>query len=163
MTTVKPDWSVSDGTFADRFGAIRMMKQFHDATQPPFPYLPVHAEALYKRYVHDHDKLATMLHVNGRVEGIFLACVGQLELAPTMTIATERLWWISEHARALGIGANVWRTILRTYQDWAERAGATIIQVTSYGGLEQHKRVGALYSRMGYSPAEVHYMKVLET
>lgn len=150
---------VREGTFEDRFGAVSMMKQFYAVTQPPFPFLPVHAEALYKRYADEDNRLALVVVVEDKVQGLFLAAIEPMELSPKIPFATERLWWISEKARNIP-GNKIWQLMLDWYEAWWTSKGAAGGSMTSYGSERTMEVVSRLLRRKGYQPLELHHMKL---
>lgn len=64
--------------------------------------------------------------------------------------AFEVVWWVNPEARGDGI------RLLKAAEDWGRQKGATKMNMVA-----PNERVGALYSRLGYSPVETSFQRSL--
>ncbi|WP_404864536.1 GNAT family N-acetyltransferase [Georhizobium sp. MAB10] len=68
-------------------------------------------------------------------------------------MAGELCWWIDPAHRGRSA-----RSMIAAYEQWAAGQGCTIM---SLAGLGSDPKPAALYQRLGYQPAELHFSKTL--
>jgi GNAT superfamily N-acetyltransferase len=71
------------------------------------------------------------------------------------TMATELVWWVDPEHQRSGIGAE----LLASIEPACRARGANIIRMMCLAG--QCEAAEAIYSRMGYTPSEHAYTKVI--
>lgn len=69
-------------------------------------------------------------------------------------IAAEMFWWVDPDYR----GKKVAVQMLKSFEDWANKAGASQVNVSDLQGV---KNLDKLYERLGYTKSEVTYRKDL--
>lgn len=69
-------------------------------------------------------------------------------------VATEFFWFVSATQRGQGM------TLYREFEAWARRGGASQIRMVHLLD-SMPERLSAVYKRLGFEPAETHYVKEL--
>jgi len=64
--------------------------------------------------------------------------------------AFEVVWWVDPEARGNGV------RLLKAAERWAKEQGAVKVQM-----IAPNERIGALYTRLGYSPVETSFQRSL--
>lgn len=119
---------------------VKLLLDFHAASELPFPATAAWADHLYMRARTDPNWTAIE-----RPGGILIACVSPSLLGPFLA-AHEIAWW------APGCGSGM----LAEYEEWAIGKGAKVIEVKS---LAKFPRAEALYARAGYERLETSWVK----
>lgn len=133
-------------TLSDKVEAVKLLLDFHKKSEMPFPTSAAWALDLFKTCVQSPDRVAI-----SKEGGILLGAVGKSLLGPILQ-SHEIAWWVDPEHR----GGSV--DMLKMYEDWAIEKGAKLIEVKS---LNIFKDVDRLYERMGYSPIETSWVKVV--
>lgn len=134
-------------TLADKNEAVKLLLDFHKKSEMPFPTSAAWALDLFKTCVSDPDRIAI-----SKTGGILLGAISRSLLGPILQ-AHEIAWWVDPDYR----GGSV--AMLEMYENWALEKGAKLIEVKS---LNIFKEVETLYERMGYSPIETSWVKVIK-
>lgn len=82
-----------------------------------------------------------------------LAIVALLHPLGGKLYAEEVCWWVEPEHRSGFIGPKM----LRSAEDWARRKGCSVVKMVAPHG----STVGDFYGRIGYTPIETAYIKVL--
>jgi GNAT superfamily N-acetyltransferase len=124
--------------------AVRLLLDFHKATNLPFPVSASWADRLYMTARTDPNWLCVE-----RPGGILIATVGQSLLGPFLA-SQEVAWWVDPSSRGVGVG------MLQEYEKWAISKGAKAIEVKSLAMFPETER---LYQRAGYEKLETSWVK----
>lgn len=136
----------------DRLAVVAMLKRFHSAASLPFHFSPAHAERQFLAYQSSAERLCLILDISDRPVGVLMAHAVDHPFA-AIRIAGELCWWIDADHRGRSA-----RSMIAAYEQWASGQGCTIV---SLAGLGSDPKPAALYQRLGYVPAELHFSKTL--
>jgi RimJ/RimL family protein N-acetyltransferase len=125
---------------------VKLLLDFHAATQLPFPATAQWADKLYTQARTDPNWLCVE-----RPGGVLIGMVGPSLLGP-FKVAQEVAWWVDPAHRGGSVG------MLRAYEEWAISKGVFAIEVKS---LAMFPQVEALYARAGYSRLETSWVRWL--
>lgn len=120
-----------------------MCEAFHAASGLPFQFDRQAMGEVLDRLI--KADTATVLMTD---RGVIGGMLNPAYCAPSWVYAVEMFWW------AKGDGL----PLLRAFEDWAHHAGASEVRMTSLAALP---RADSLLRRVGYSPAEISYSKVI--
>jgi GNAT superfamily N-acetyltransferase len=142
-------------TKEDRGEVLRMARAFHKAS----PYSGITfsedvCSALFDQYIlGDKTGLIIILSVDKDPYGMV---IGHCATPPFSTekVASEIAWWVDEDHR----GSRDSVLLLKAYEDWALRVGASMCQVAMLDDVTDLQR---FYQRQGYRPAERSFVKEL--
>lgn len=134
-------------TLEDKNSAVKLLLDFHRQSRMPFPTSAAWALDLFKTCVLSPERIAV-----SKTGGILLGAVSRSLLGPIIQ-SHEIAWWVDPEHRGGSID------MLKMYEDWALEKGAKLIEVKS---LNIFKEVENLYERMGYSPIETSWVKVIK-
>lgn len=99
-----------------------------------------------------------MGRIVGAFSGAVLVAVLGFVVAPDLndgkTVAYETFWFSHPDHRGHGL------RLIRSYEGYARAAGAERMSMVHLNNLNAD-RLGILYNRMGFRPAETHYFKEL--
>ena len=125
---------------------IRMVKDF--AALYPFPFEPdeLKIEAVIRRLMKDG---IVIVSGGGPPIGFIMGGLSEF-IYNTEIVATELTWWVDPKYRNTKLGVN----LFNAFEEWAQRQGATIIQMSSAG-----KDMKDWYLRRGYVPSEASFYK----
>lgn len=84
---------------------------------------------------------------DGNVTGMIAMVVGEHPYSGERT-GSELVWWVEPEHRGYGL------RLLKAAEEWARDRGATRIHMVA-----PNDQIGALYARLGYTPAETTYMR----
>lgn len=146
-------------TLADKNRAIKLLKDsregagFDKAGGFAFPFDPAYAEWFFFRHLDNDHSIAIVHDVNGVAQGLLTGIVYEHEYGP-VRVAKETMWWIDPAHR----GGTAAPRMLDAFERWARAKFAKFVGVA---GMGAEPRVGVLYERCGYRPAELHYLKEL--
>lgn len=126
---------------------VRMARAFSVAAGlGDLPWDPAWVEAQAKAFITRDDALALVAEGDaGAVVGMICAEVGMGRTAP-YPVAQEWVLWIDPPSR----DGRTWRALMGAYRAWADARGCVIVASSSVAARD----VGALYRRIGMTPAE---------
>jgi GNAT superfamily N-acetyltransferase len=136
----------------DRLAVVAMLKRFHTAASLPFDFSPAHAERQFQAYQAAPDRLCLVIEADDSSVGVLMAHAVDHPFA-AIRMAGELCWWIDPGHRG-----HAARSMIAAYEQWAAEQGCTIV---SLAGLGSDPKPAALYQRLGYQPAELHFSKTL--
>lgn len=137
----------------DRMAVVRLLRDAHAAAGLPFSFSASHALALIDRHIADDARLALVVAPADRPVGVLMASTQPHPFAPII-YAAETVWWIAPDYRGrAGIA------MLQAYEAWARGKGCAFCGMAA---LSTAPRAETLYRRLGYAPAETHFLKPLE-
>lgn len=142
-------------TIEDYGEVLRMARAFHKSS----PYSEITfsedvCSALFDQYLlGDKTGLIIILSVDESPYGMV---IGHCAAPPFSTekVASEVAWWVDEDHR----GSKDSILLLKAYEDWALRVGASVCQVAMLDDVTDLQR---FYQRQGYHPAERSFIKEL--
>ncbi|QBR34873.1 GNAT family N-acetyltransferase [Leisingera sp. NJS201] len=142
---------VRPARWRERFGVLKLARDFHAAAGIPFPFNPAHASQAAQRFIEDPDKLCLVLEVSGVLRGVLAASWSISPLAP-VRLAQEVIFWVDPQHR--GSAA---RRMLAAYEDWARN------QRCDAAGLAalNDPRVARFFGAAGFKPVEAKFLKIL--
>lgn len=146
-------------TLADKNQAIRLLKDsregagFDRSGGFTFPFDPAYAERFFLRHIHEGNRVAIVHDVNGTAQGILTGVAYEHDYGPVW-LARETMWWIDPAHR----GGTAAPKMLRYFETWARSKGC---KFSGVAGMGANPRVGVMYEREGFQPAELHYLKEL--
>lgn len=141
---------IRSATLADVGAIVRMSQELAVATRMPIDVDASWAAAFVARVVVG-DGLALVVDIDGAVDGMLVATVGQSSVSPK-PIAIEHGWWCG--ALAKGWGGH----LLARYEDWARERGCAFARMS----IPHLSPIGAVLSkRRGYQFAETAMVKAL--
>ncbi|AZN72249.1 GNAT family N-acetyltransferase [Georhizobium profundi] len=143
---------IREARIEDRLAVVAMLKRFHAAADLPFHFSPAHAERQFLAYQAAPDRLCLVTEGDDRPVGVLMAHAVEHPFSG-IRMAGELCWWIDPAHR--GHSA---RSMVAAYERWAVEQGCAII---SLAGLGSDPKPTALYQRLGYQPAELHFSKTL--
>lgn len=133
-------------TLEDSHKAVKLLLSFKKNSELPFSTNAAWALALFQNCVNDKNKIAII-----KDGGILLGAISNSLLGPFKQ-AQEIVWWVEPDKRGSSIN------MVRMYEKWACENGCKFIELKS---LEKFKEVEKLYSKIGYSPIETSWVKVV--
>jgi hypothetical protein len=146
--------SVRRGTIEDLEGLVPLALNFHkNSIYKDFQY---EADKVLKTLINlltQDDCCVFVLERDGKLVG-FLAGTYQPGLFTHESTAIEIAWWVEEDARSIRS-----LDLVRAYEAWAREKGCRILHTCSLD--DNYPQITRLYSRMGLSPCEHSFMKVL--
>lgn len=92
----------------------------------------------------------------GKLVGGILGVMSCLWCQPSVQLAAELGWWMTEEFRKSPISIR----LLKEFEAWAQRQGAKLV-VMSDMVMDGEYRVGDMLNRLGYQTTERAHMKVL--
>jgi GNAT superfamily N-acetyltransferase len=101
--------------------------------------------------INNPDYYYLVAEIDDEAIGFFLGAIFH-PLFSEDTIAAEMFWWVDKEHR----GHSAAIKMLKSFEDWAEKSGATQINVSDLQGV---KNLDKLYQRLGYKRSEVTYRK----
>ena len=110
---------------------------------------------LFDQHLACRDACLIVYAPNEKPEGFLMAALFAHPFDPVHRIAKDTAWWIEDGCRGR---LSIVNAMLDAYEDWARARGCT------YAGMAvmtANLRVGKIYDRRGYVPAETHYLKKL--
>jgi len=125
---------------------VKLLLDFHAASELPFPATAQWADKLYTVARTDPNWLCVE-----RPGGVLLAMCGPSLMGP-FTVAQEVVWWVDPAHRGNSVG------MLREYEQWATLRGVFAIEVKS---LAKFPEVEKLYERAGYARLESSWVRWL--
>lgn len=137
----------------DKITLVRMARDFHALSGMPFPFSAPHASLCVDACIAGGDYAAFVYEKDGKARGVLGSYSGVHVYAPCQ-IANEIMFWIDPEYR----GGSAAVKLIRAYEAWAKSRGCMVCELV---GLGNDPSVGNLYARLGYSPAEKHFLKVL--
>jgi hypothetical protein len=138
---------------ADRMAVVRLLRDAHAAAGLPFGFSAAHALQLIDRHIADAARLALVFAPEGKPAGVLMASAQSHPFAPIL-YAAETVWWIAPKQRGRAAV-----TMLHEYEQWARQQGCAFCGMAALAGAP---RAETLYRRLGYGPAETHFLKPLE-
>lgn len=126
--------------------AVRLLLDFHKASELPFPATAQWADKLYTVARTDPNWLCVE-----RPGGVLLAMCGPSLMGP-FTVAQEVVWWVDPAHRGNSLH------FLREFEQWATLRGVFAIEVKS---LAKFPEVEKLYERAGYARLETSWVRWL--
>lgn len=138
---------VRQATPDDRMAVIRLLRDSHAAAGFAFPFSAPHADALFC----SHMDSGLVLVVGTPAKGVLMAQAFEHPFGAGKW-AKETVWYIAPEARGRAA-----ISMLRAYEDWAREQGCVSVGMASLATND----VSRLYERMGYAPAETHFVKAL--
>lgn len=125
---------------------VKLLLDFHKASELPFPATAQWADKLYAMARTDPNWLCVE-----RPGGVLLAMCGPSLMGP-FTVAQEVVWWVDPAHRGNSVG------MLREFEQWATLRGVFAIEVKS---LAKFPEVEKLYERVGYARLETSWVRWL--
>lgn len=95
-----------------------------------------------------------LAETDGLVDGA-LGGVAYPDINSGALIATEFFWFMRPGRRGAGLG------LYRRFEQWARNSNCSQIRMVHLADGEP-QRMAKLYKRLGFDPAEVHYVKELK-
>lgn len=129
-------------TADDMPALIEMGRKFHAAAALPWDYNAAASAASIQGMI---DRGCVLMTEAGAIGGIIAPAWSN----PEWLYACELFWWAED-----GRG----RDLLRGFEDWARRAGASEVRMTS---LEHLRAADVILRRSGYAVRELSYGKVM--
>lgn len=135
--------------YSDRLRVVALLRDFHQEAKPGFPFEAARAEAVFKMHL---GSVQACCIVMGRpAHGVLLAAAAVHPFSGRL-IAEETIWYVRPAYRGRGsLG------LVDAYEEWAAKIGCDQTVMTS---LASHD-VSSIYRRLGYRPAETHFLKDL--
>jgi hypothetical protein len=130
----------------DSHKAVKLLLNFKKESGLPFKTSAAWALNLFQCCVRDEDKIALI-----KDGGILLGAVSDSLLGPFKQ-AHEIVWWVDPEKRGNSL------SMIKEYEDWAINKGASFIELKS---LNKFKETEKIYERLGYSPIETSWIKVI--
>lgn len=130
-------------TPADIPTLVEMGRRFHEGARQPFGY-DEDAAALFAQGLVNSPAGCALISETGMILGV----LSPAYCRPNWQMAVEMAWWAERGGLAL----------LRGFEEWAVKQGASEVRMTSLAALPRADR---LLTRLGYSPAEISYRKVI--
>lgn len=125
---------------------VKLLLDFHKASELPFPATAQWADKLYTMARTDPNWLCVE-----RPGGVLLARCGPSLMGP-FTVAQEVVWWVDPAHRGNSVD------MLREFEQWATLRGVFAIEVKS---LAKFPEVEKLYERAGYARLETSWVRWL--
>jgi GNAT superfamily N-acetyltransferase len=122
---------------------LDMTEAFHAASQLPCAFNRDAMAGVLARMI-EADEATVLMTDRGVIGGMLNAAYCD----PSWIYAVEVFWWSRGDGMAL----------LRAFEEWAHRAGANEVRMTSLAALPRADRI---LRCVGYSPAEISYSKVV--
>lgn len=133
---------IRKATLEDMPLLLEMGRKFHNAAELPFEYDPEASGAAIGGMI---EGGGVFVSERGAIGGI----LGQAWSNPAHVFACELFWW-SEDGHGVGL--------LKAFEEWAREMCASEVRMTS---LHHLAKAGKILERLGYTPTEVSYGKVL--
>ena len=133
-------------TLEDGQKAVRLLLNFHKASDLPFKTSAAWALALFNTCVNDDDKVAII-----KDGGILLGAVGNSLLGPFKQ-SHEIAWWVEPDKRGGSL------QMLKMYEEWTLSKEVSLIEVKS---LSKFSQTDVIYKRLGFTPIETSWIKVV--
>lgn len=139
-------------TMDDIPACIAMGRKFFERTAyAPFGYDETDARAVLAALL-EEDHGALIVAERDRLVGMLGLIAVPLYMNKTVLLAQELFWW----SEAPGAGI----AMLRFGEAWAKQLGAHAVLMLALDEV-QGARVGEMYQRQGYTPAERYFRKVM--
>lgn len=140
---------IREGTKADIPSLVRMAGDFMATAQLPFE--DAYAARSFVVHLEAYSTLTLVLEIDGQPHGVLCGALSDFPLGPAR-FAVERIFWIDPSARG------PWAVrMIKAYEGWAKRHGCAAVNLVTFGAMA----AGNLYKRLGYAPAERHFLKEL--
>lgn len=101
------------------------------------------------------EHILLVAEYNNKLVGVVGLFVAPFTFNPSITFATEVVWWVEPEARSTGAGI----ALLQAVEPAAKARGCTMVQMMHLA--TSPKQAGALYQRHGYNLSELSYTKVI--
>ena len=143
--------------YSDRYylDVVKLVKNFHEEAVKEYDktFDPDTLIDTIQRLKEENSNNAFLLIVDGVCQGLLFGIEYQ-SLISTGRIFQEVIWYVNEPYRRHGI------TLLKNAERYLKSVGFTIMIMAV---LENSKtdKIKRFYSRLGFKPMEVHYMKEL--
>ena len=119
-----------------------------------FPFVASYAERLFVAHLEMMNACALVNDIDGTAQGLLLAVAHEHPFGPVW-LARETVWWIDPAHRGRSAIA-----MLDAYEAWAKGKRC---RFAGMAGMGDDPDVAKLYCRRGYSAAEKHFLKRLDT
>jgi GNAT superfamily N-acetyltransferase len=147
--------NVRPATHADIPEIIRMGRAFW--AQTPYSAIPYCPDSIAETCLAMlANNLLLMAEVDGKVAGAVGAVASPLYANKSVLVGAELFWWVEPEHRNSGVG----KLMLSAIEDAARAAGVYRFSMMAFDDIEVEK-AAAIYSRVGYSPTERSFGKVL--
>ena len=131
----------------DKMACLRLLRESHEAAGFTFPFSAAHASALFD--YHHVSPQACVLVIGDKPDGLLMA--GWFEHPfGAGRYAKETVWYVVPQARGRGA-----IKMLDAYEAWAREQNCNAVGMAALATND----VSALYLRLGYQPAETHFIK----
>ena len=141
---------------SDEDEIVRLSNLFHDE------YLAGHLgefdeeslRKMFKFFQQDPLKTVIVAELSGDLIGCVVGYISPCFFNLSKKWAQETMWYVEKNERKTGIGAK----LLLAFEEWAKAMKADYIDMIHIEN-EDSKDLGLFYQKVGYTPAERHFVK----
>ena len=145
--TKRPKLIAREANVEDIPDLLIMGQKFHNASPWSELNYDYTAVAVMLKNMIASPKACLFIHDGGMLGGL----IEPVYFDPSALFAREAFWWAESGGKVL----------LSAFEDWAEDLGATHVTMVGlqYPDQKKNLKLDKLYGRMGYEPAERHFVR----